>query len=122
MLDHDYYQTYITELLTSFYLKLSLFSGGFGGVGPVTHLEAPGHGLVVHDSLGAELLALSVADFTEIFSIPEYVLCTVTHWTHRPCHLIWNYQINYFQNLEIFQESIKQNIFHNTNTQYLAPI
>ena len=94
--DQNYSQTYITELLPSFYLKFSLSSGGFGGVGPVAHLEAPGHGLVVHDSLGAELLALCVADYTEIFSIPQGVLRPVTHRALRPQHLKYGSKIEIF--------------------------
>ena len=89
ILDQDHSQTYITKLLASKCFEFRLSSGGFRGVGPVTHLKPPGHGLIVHYLLSAEFLTLSVAENTEIFPVLEDILRPVTHWAlgPRPRHL-----------------------------------
>ena len=86
-MEQYYSQTYIAKLLPSEYFFFSLSFGWCGSVGPVTHPKAAGHCIVVHDGLGAKLLTLSVADDTEIFTIPESVLCPVTHLALRAQHL-----------------------------------
>ena len=65
-------------------------AAGGGGVGLVAHKKSSRNCIVVHDGLGAQLLALSVTNDTEIFSSPEDVLCAVTDRADWPRHLIWN--------------------------------
>ena len=81
-------QTHVTESLSPKILFFRFPPGRCGSVCPVTHLEAPRNSVFVHNGLHTQLLTLSVANDTEVFPIPENILCAITDWADWPAHLV----------------------------------